>query len=746
MTIAAPLPPAAPPHHGPGRGVGAAAASHPPTPSGTIRHTMTETTTTTASGPLGRVNEIVEIIRQSNAGLAIGVVIILAVLILPMPAMLLDILLAFSMVFSVMILMTALFIQTPLEFSAFPTVLLVSAMFRLALNLASTRLILADGHEGTAAAGNVIEAFGNFVTRGNFIIGVIVFAILLIVNFIVITKGSGRIAEVAARFNLDAMPGKQMAIDADLSAGLIDEVEAKNRRKTLEDESSFFGAMDGASKFVRGDAIAGLLITFINVIAGIIIGMMQMGLTIQEASSNYSLLTIGDGLVSQIPALIVSTAAGILVSKAGVSGSANQALSTQFTSYPVALGMSSGVMFAMALVPGMPLIPFLTLGSAVGYLAWTSARKQKAERAVTEQEKVVEQARQVAAAPTEAPITDSLKIDELKLELGYGLLSLVKEDDSGTDRLTEQIKALRRQLATELGFVMPSVRILDNMQLEPNIYKIKIKEVEAGNGEVHASQLMVMDPYGNKITLPGQHTVEPTFGLPAAWIDAALRDEAEVQGLTIVDPSTVISTHLTEVLKANTADLLSYANVQSLLSGLDKDQQKLVEDIVPSLISVSGIQRVLQGLLAERVSIRDLPTILEGVAEVAGSARSTGQIIEHVRARLARQICAANLGMDGNLPLLTLSPNWERDFAEAMIGEGEERHLAMAPSKLQQFIAGIQNGFENAAQMGEIPVLITSPNIRPHVRAIIERFRPQTVVMSQNEVHPRIRLRTVGSI
>ncbi|SEA35728.1 flagellar biosynthesis protein FlhA [Pelagibacterium halotolerans] len=746
MTIAAPLPPAAPPHHGPGRGVGAAAASHPPNPSGTIRQTMTEPTTATASGPLGRINEIVEIIRQSNAGLAVGVVIILAVLILPMPAVLLDILLAFSMVFSVMILMTALFIQTPLEFSAFPTVLLVSAMFRLALNLASTRLILADGHEGTAAAGNVIEAFGNFVTRGNFIIGVIVFAILLIVNFIVITKGSGRIAEVAARFNLDAMPGKQMAIDADLSAGLIDEVEAKNRRKTLEDESSFFGAMDGASKFVRGDAIAGLLITFINVIAGIIIGTMQMGLTLQEASSNYSLLTIGDGLVSQIPALIVSTAAGILVSKAGVSGSANQALSTQFTSYPVALGMSSGVMFAMALVPGMPLIPFVTLGGAVGYLAWTSAKKQKAARAVTEQEKVVEQARQIAAAPTEAPITDSLKIDELKLELGYGLLSLVKEDDSGTDRLTEQIKALRRQLATELGFVMPAVRILDNMQLEPNLYKIKIKEVEAGNGEVHANQLMVMDPYGNKITLPGQHTVEPTFGLPAAWIDAALRDEAEVQGLTIVDPSTVISTHLTEVLKANTADLLSYANVQSLLSGLDKDQQKLVEDIVPSLISVSGIQRVLQGLLAERVSIRDLPTILEGVAEVAGSARSTGQIIEHVRARLARQICAANLGMDGNLPLLTLSPNWERDFAEAMMGEGEERHLAMAPSKLQQFIAGIQNGFENAAQMGEIPVLITSPHIRPHVRAIIERFRPQTVVMSQNEVHPRIRLRTVGSI
>ncbi len=748
MTIAAPLAPAPPPASGTGRGVSAPHTAKRPPSSTETPSTMSDATPNTAqSSALGRVSEVIEVIRQSNAGLAIGVVIILSVLILPMPAMLLDILLAFSIVFSVMILMTSLFIQTPLEFSAFPTVLLVSAMFRLALNLASTRLILAEGHQGTAAAGNVIEAFGNFVTRGNFIIGVIVFAILLIVNFVVITKGSGRIAEVAARFNLDAMPGKQMAIDADLSAGLIDETQAKDRRKTLEDESAFFGAMDGASKFVRGDAIAGLLITFINVIAGIIIGMLQQGLSIQEAASNYSLLTIGDGLVSQIPALIVSTAAGILVSKAGVTGSANQALTTQFTGYPVALGMSSGVMFMMALVPGMPLIPFVTLGGAVGYLAWSSAKRQKAEKAQTAQRQMVEQQHEAeAAAPSEAPISDSLKIDELKLELGYGLLALVKEDDSGTDRLTEQIKALRRQLATELGFVMPSVRILDNMQLEPNLYKIKIKEVEAGHGEVYASQLMVMNPMGGPISLPGQNTVEPTFGLPATWIDAALRDEAEVQGLTIVDPSTVISTHLTEVLKANTADLLSYANVQSLLSGLDSDQQKLVEDIVPSLITVSGIQRVLQGLLSERVSIRDLPTILEGIAEIAGGARNTGQIIEHVRARLARQICAANLGMDGNLPLLTLSPNWERDFAEAMMGEGDERHLAMAPSKLQSFISGIQTAFEHAAQMGEMPVLITSPQIRPHVRAIIERFRPQTVVMSQNEVHPRIRLRTVGSV
>ncbi|HWJ86968.1 MAG TPA: flagellar biosynthesis protein FlhA [Pelagibacterium sp.] len=709
---------------------------------------MTDTTQGAVSpSPMGRLNSVFDIVRQSNTGLAIGVIGIIAVLVLPMPAIILDLLLTLSFVFSVMILMTALFIQRPLEFSSFPTVLLVATMLRMALNLASTRLILGDGHTGTHAAGQVIEAFGNFVTRGNFVIGIIVFSILLIVNFIVITKGSGRIAEVSARFNLDAMPGKQMAIDADLSAGLIEEEEARSRRKDLEDESSFFGAMDGASKFVRGDAIASLLVTFINVIAGIIIGVMQMGMPLAQAGANYTLLTIGDGLVSQIPALIVSTAAGILVSKAGVTGSANKALATQFTSYPVALGMSSGVMFLMALVPGMPLVPFVSIGGAVGYLAWTTARRRKVAEAEAAKAAITDQvARATAQGPAEEPITDSLRMDELKLELGYGLLSLVKEDDTGTDRLTEQIKALRRQLASELGFIMPAVRILDNMQLEPNLYKIKIKEVEAGAGEVHATQLMVMDPYGNAITLPGRATVEPTFGLPATWIDAALRDEAEVHGLTIVDPSTVISTHLTEVLKANTADLLSYANVQSLLSGLDKDQQKLVEDIVPALISVSGIQRVLQGLLAERVSIRDLPTILEGIAEIAGSARNTGQIIEHVRARLARQICAANLGMDGNLPLLTLSPNWERDFAEAMVGEGDERHLAMAPSKLQQFIAGIQSGFENAAQMGEIPVLITSPHIRPHVRAIIERFRPQTVVMSQNEVHPRIRLRTVGSI
>lgn len=682
---------------------------------------------------------------SSDIGLAVGIMGIIVVLIVPLPPLLLDVLLAISIVFSVLILMTALFIQTPLEFSSFPTVLLIAAMLRLALNLATTRLILAEGHNGTDAAGHVIEAFGNFVMRGNFVIGVVVFAILIIVNFIVITKGSGRIAEVAARFNLDAMPGKQMAIDADLSAGLIDEATARKRRENLEAESAFFGNMDGASKFVRGDAIAGLLITFINIIAGMVIGMLQEGLTFQEAGNNYTLLTVGDGLVSQIPALIVSTAAGLLVSKAGVAGSADKALVAQFTGYPKALGMSAAVIGALALLPGMPIIPFLALAGGVGWLAFKATKKRDDG---IERDAVTAAVQHAQANPVamEAPISDSLRIDELKLELGYGLLSLVKEDDTGTDRLTEQIKALRRQLATELGFIMPPVRILDNMQLEPNDYKVKIKEVDAGRGQIFAHQLMVMDPMGKEINLPGVHTTEPTFGLPATWIEPALRDEAELRGYSIIDPSTVISTHLTEVLKANVSDLLSYANVQSLLAGLSKDQQKLVEDIVPSQISVSGVQRVLQTLLIERISIRDLPTILEGIAEIAGPGRTAQTIAEHVRSRLARQLCAANLGPDGNLPLLTLSPQWERDFAEALVGDGNDRHLAMAPSRLQQFIIGIQQGFENAAQMGEIPVLITSPGIRPHVRAIIERFRPQTVVMSQNEVHPRVRLKTIGSV
>jgi flagellar biosynthesis protein FlhA len=639
--------------------------------------------------------------------------------------------------------MTSLFIQAPLEFSSFPTILLISTMLRLSLNLASTRLILSRGHEGTDAAGHVIEAFGNFVMGGNFVIGIIVFAILVIVNFVVITKGSGRIAEVAARFHLDAMPGKQMAIDADLSAGLIDEKVAKDRRKALEDESGFFGAMDGASKFVRGDAVAGLLVVFINIIGGIIIGVAQQSLSFGEAAHTYTLLTVGDGLVTQIPALIVSTAAGLLVSKAGVSGAADKALMKQLSGYPQALGMSAGVMLVLAMLPGIPMAPFLALGGGAAALAISARKNKHAATAAAAQAAAAPAA--AAASAAEEPISTALKIDDLKIELGYALLPLVNGPD-GTDRLTEQIKALRRSLAIEMGFVMPSVRILDNVQLEANTYIIKIKEVDAGTGRIWPNQFMAMDPGGSQVDVPGIHTTEPTFGLPATWVDASLKEEASLKGYTVVDAATVLSTHLTELLKNNMSDLLSYGEVQKLLKDLPKEQGELVKDIVPAQVTISAIQRVLQLLLAERISIRDLSTILEGIADALAFSRNPATMVEHVRARLARQICAQNTSANGYLPLIALSAKWEQAFAESLIGQGEERSLAMQPSKLSEFMTVVRERFEQAAREGEAPVLVCSAGIRPFVRSLVERFRAQTTVLSQAEIHPRARLKTVGSV
>jgi flagellar biosynthesis protein FlhA len=690
---------------------------------------------------LPALGDIAAFVRRGDLLLATGVLTILVVLILPLPPVVLDLFLAVSITVSVLVLMTALFIHGPLEFSSFPTVLLIATMLRLALNLASTRLILANGHEGPAAAGHVIEAFGNFVMAGNFVIGIIVFAILVIVNFVVITKGSGRIAEVAARFHLDAMPGKQMAIDADLSAGLIDEKQARHRRKELEDESSFFGAMDGASKFVRGDAIAGLLIVFINVIGGIVIGVAQQNMGFLDAAKAYTLLTVGDGLVTQIPALIVSTAAGLLVSKSGVSGAADKALVKQLSGYPKALGMSGGVMLIMSLLPGIPMLPFLVLGGGASALAWHLNKHHKALAAKAEQHEHVA----AAAAPAEEPISNALRIDDLKIELGYALLPLVNTQDGG-DRLTEQIKALRRALAIEMGFVMPAVRILDNVQSDANTYVIKIKEVEAGSGKLWPGQFMVMDPNGGQVNLPGIHTIEPTFGLPATWVDGAYKEEAAVKGYTVVDGATVLSTHLTELLKANVADLLSYGEVSKLLKELPKEQAELLKDIVPAQISMSGIQRVLQMLLAERISIRDLSTILEGIAEAVAFTRNPTQIAEHVRTRLARQICAQHTSPSGYLPLIALSAKWEQAFADSIIGQGDERTLAMQPSRLSEFITLVRERFEEAAREGEAPVLVTSASIRPFVRGIVDRFRAQTPVLSQSEIHPRVRLKTVGSV
>ena len=650
--------------------------------------------------PFAGLGKMMQTLRNGDLGLAVAVVVILIVLILPMPAFVLDMLLAVSVTFSVLILMTALFIQKPLEFSSFPTVLLIATMLRLALNLASTRLILAHGHEGPAAAGNVIEAFGHFVMQGNFIIGIIVFSILVIVNFIVITKGSGRIAEVAARFTLDAMPGKQMAIDADLGAGLIDEETARARRTELEGESSFFGAMDGASKFVRGDAVAGLMITFINVLGGIIIGTAQMGLTMGEAAQAYTLLTIGDGLVSQIPALVVSLAAGLLVSKAGVKGSAEQAIGTQLTGYPKALGMSSFLMITMAILPGIPLVPFMTLGLITGGLAYI-ANKNLEEQRVEEQAVAVAEKIEEAEPPEETMV-ETLRMDDLRLEIGYGLLPLINDPHGDSDRLTEQIKALRRQMATEMGFVMPSVRILDNMQLQANDYIIKIKEISAGEGQIIPDHFMVMDPAGGQIDLPGMHGLEPTFGLPATWVDASLREQAQFKGYTVVDPVTVLSTHLTEILRNNVSELLSYAEVRKLLDELPEHESRLLEEIVPTQISYTAIQRVLQMLLTERISIRDLSTILEGIAEATGYTSNVQMITEHVRSRLARQICAAHTNHEGYLPLITMAPQWEHAFIEAIIGDGDNRELAMAPSKLQEFIRCVQTDIEQDQQCGGI--------------------------------------------
>src|SRR3954462_6880945 len=661
--------------------------------------------------------KIVDFIKKSALGLGIGIILILGVWILPLPTWLLDVSLAFSLSFSILILMTAVFIRKPLEFSSFPTILLITTMLRLALNLASTRLILGHGNEGTAASGYVIQAFGKLIMQGNFVIGLIVFAILVIVNFIVITKGSGRIAEVAARFSLDAMPGKQMAIDADLSAGLIDEKEAKQRRKTIEEESNFCGAMDGASKFVRGDAIAGLLIVAINIIGGIIIGVAQKGMSFGDASHTFTLLTVGDGLVSPMTARIVSTAAGLMVSKAGVEGAADKALMGQLSFYPQALGMAAAVMGIVAVLPGMPTIVFALLSGGTGSLAWY-AHKRKNQRTA---EAAAENA-QATAGPTEEPISSALALDLLRIELGYGLLPLI--NDVQGHRITDQIKALRRQLAQEMGFVMPAVRILDNMQLGANEYRIRVKEVDSGKGELFPGSFLIMDPKGLPIDLPGTHTTEPAFGLPATWVSSALREEASFRGFTVVDPGTVLTTHLTEVLKSHMAELLSYAETKKLLDDLPPEQKKLVEELIPSQISVTGVQRVLQTLLGERVSIRDLPAILEGIAEAVGHTKNAMLITEHVRARLARQLCHQHLSPQGFLPIIAMSPAWEQTFAESLAGQGEERQLAMAPSQLQAFIHAVRDRFDEASQRGEIPILLTSPLIRPYVRSIIERFRP----------------------
>ncbi len=670
----------------------------------------------------------------TDVGLALGVFCLLSLLILPLPTMLLDLGLSLSITASVLVLMVSLLLEKPLDFTSFPQLLLLTTLLRLSLNVATTRLILSHGSEGPTAAGQVVAAFGGFLMGGDVVIGLILFAILLVVNFMVITKGSGRIAEVAARFSLDAMPGKQMAIDADLNAGLINEKIARARRRTLEEESGFYGAMDGAAKFVRGDAIAGLIITSINIVGGLAIGVIRHDMAFADAANTFTTLTVGDGLVTQIPALLVSVASGIVVTKGGVEGRADTALVRQLGGSYKPLALAAAAAAVLATLPGLPALPFLALACLSGGGAWWRLRNPPPPG---------EAATFIApAAPAEAPISEAMRIDMIRVELGYALLPLAGGDQP---KLTEQIRGLRKSIATEMGFVLPPVRIQDNLQLGAEQYVVRIKEIEAGRGELRALMLLVMDPNGGVPDMPGERTTEPAFGLPALWIEPSQREAALVRNCTVVDPPSVLATHLTELVRDMMPELLSYAETQKLLDDMPREQQKLVADLIPGSISVGGVQRVLQALLAERVSIRDLPTILEGIHEAcAGQGRPIPGIVTVVRTRLARQLCDSHAGADGLLRLVAMSPEWETSFAESLVGPPDDRQLAMAPSRLGEFMRRFREVFD--AHAHESPVLLTSAAIRAPVRAVVERIRPATSVLAQTEIASRARIRTLATL
>ncbi|TGD61887.1 flagellar biosynthesis protein FlhA [Tabrizicola sp. WMC-M-20] len=670
--------------------------------------------------------------RNRDVAFATAVCGILAMLFVPLPPVLLDFGLALSLALSVLILMVALWIPRPLDFNSFPTLLLVVTMLRLALNISSTRLILSEGHTGTDAAGNVIMGFANFVVGGDFVIGVVIFAILVIINFIVITKGSGRIAEVSARFSLDAMPGKQMAIDADLGAGLIDEAEAKRRRKDLEDESGFFGAMDGASKFVRGDAIAGIIITIINVVGGILIGILQHDMTIGAAAANYTVLTIGDGLVTQVPALIVSLAAGLIVTKGGTVGATNEAMLSQLGKSPKALYMAAGLLVCMGLLPGFPFLVFLVLALLMAGLGRFADRVAAQSAAHTED----------TPKPREETAQDMLRIDDIRLDLGATLVPLIASMDAA---LPGKVKSLRALFAKDYGFLLPSVRIRDDAGLPAASYALIVQGVEVGRGEIRPGAVMVIDPAGQSIDLPGEKTKEPTFGLAAVWIDPNRTAEAERRGYTVVDPESVITTHLTEIIKEHLPDLLTYGAVQDLIKGLDRDYQKLAADITNPAPAIL-LQHVLQNLLAERVSIRNLPQIVEAVAEASGGSRNLTFITDHVRRKLSNQICRALADPSGFVPVLVLSPAWETEFNAAVKVSGDDKSFLMSPQRVQEFVLAARQEIQKFAQKDEWPALMVSPEVRSFVRSMLERVSPMTAVISHSEVHRKAVLRTVSTI
>ncbi|MFO7877354.1 MAG: flagellar biosynthesis protein FlhA [Desulfovermiculus sp.] len=682
-------------------------------------------------------NRWFELIVRSDVLVALGLVTILMVMIIPLPPLLLDILLSLNITIGLLILIITLYTTRSLEFAIFPTVLLATTLFRLSLNVASTRLILLQGETGPLAAGKVIYSFGQFVVGGNYVVGIVVFMILVAINFIVITKGAGRVAEVSARFTLDAMPGKQMAIDADLNAGLIDEKEAKSRREEIAHEADFFGAMDGASKFVRGDAIAGIVITMINIVAGFIIGVAQQNMAVSEAAKTYTTLTVGDGLVSQIPALIISTAAGILVSRAGGTGDLGSELMRQMTVNPRAIWVVAGILFLFALIPGLPFVPFLLIGLLLAGLAYYLDHKVEETEALAEVEQDPGE-----IAPQEQ-YDEILHVDLLELEIGYGLISLVDAAQNG--EMLERIKAIRKQFVSTHGLIVPPIHIKDNLQLKPNEYVIYLKGEPVARSELMPGHYLAMNPGTETEKIPGKETTEPAFGLPATWVGEQEKERAQIAGYTVVDCATVMATHLSEVIRSHAHELLGRQEAQNLLDTLAKDSPKVVEELIPGLMTLGQVVKVLQNLLREDVSIRDLRTILETLADHANQGLDPDQLTEFVRQALARHISRKYVQDQNTLPVLVLDSQVEEAMQQAVKQTGQGVYMALDPQTAQKIVEGINKQLSKAGQGGQL-ALLCPPNLRLHMRRLVERYIPRLPVLSHAEVVPDLKVRAIGTV
>ena len=677
---------------------------------------------------------LAQLVKRSDIVLAVAVVAIVSVLIIPLPAGVLDFALAFNITFSLVILLSTLYITRPLDLSVFPGMLLIVTLLRLSLNVASTRLILGEGY-----AGEVINSFGNFVVRGNYVVGFIIFMILVIIQFVVITKGAGRISEVAARFTLDAMPGKQMAIDADLNAGLIDDREAKARREAISQEADFYGAMDGASKFVRGDAIAGILITLINIVGGFVIGMLMQGLSATESLRTYSLLSVGDGLVTQIPALIVSTSAGIIVTRAASKENMGRDLSTQLMRQPRAIMISGAMLLLFGIVPGMPTLPFFILGttiSAIGWLTNESAKKRRAEEKTAEAEKEM--------AGAEERTEDLIKVDPLEVEIGYGLIPLVDANQGGD--LLERVSVIRRQLASELGFIVPAIRIRDNIQLKPNEYRIKVKGIVLTSYELMLDHVMAINPGYVEDELDGFETREPAFDLPAVWIIPNLKEIAENKGYTAVEPSAVMATHLTEIIKTYAAELLTRQDVAHLISTLKEDHPSLVDDVVPGVVPYSVIQKVLQSLLSERIPVRDLATIMETITDYYPATKESDVLAEYVRMSLKRQITEMYKSKDNKIHVFTIDPGIEQMLTESVQNTKQGLMLVTSPADSERLIKAIGTQADKMSTAGQTPICLSSPNIRLALRRLTEASQPSLVVLSYNEISNNVEVVSTGTV